>query len=427
MFVLATTDPRDIPATVLSRVQRFDFRPIAPDVLASALERILVEEKIPFDAAALPAVVRAAEGSLRDALSLLDTAIAYGDGRLDAGYHRRSSSGTTAPAEVRGPSRRPCVAHDTGPALEAIDRAAREGEDLHAFIRDVIELLRRALVLKAAPTTKLADLTHDRGQRAAQARRAAALDEMLYILRALARRRRDHARVAASARRAGDRDRARHAPPGAAGARRGAASRGRGGGQRLRQASAYGASAPARVQESSARPRAAHAAPRAPTSRRSRSRAAPTSAGPGAASAAAAESQPPAPAAPPVELAARDGNLEAGWQRASTEDRDAQAHRCWVPCSPVPGPAASGTASVTLVLTGNHFHRELLADTANREVVAQAVRRRSPGPSGSRVIAKRREHRRWARASHPAVQAAMAEFQGEVVAVRARSPEGEGQ
>ncbi|HMH53870.1 MAG TPA: DNA polymerase III subunit gamma/tau, partial [Candidatus Acidoferrum sp.] len=73
VFVLATTDPRDIPATVLSRVQRFDFRPIAPDALVASLTRILEEERVKFDAASLPIVARAAEGSLRDALSLLDT------------------------------------------------------------------------------------------------------------------------------------------------------------------------------------------------------------------------------------------------------------------------------------------------------------------------------------------------------------------
>src|SRR5205814_2953707 len=81
VFVLATTDPRDIPATVLSRVQRFDFRPIGPDVLAASLQAILEKETIPFEPAAVPTIVRAAEGSLRDALSLLDTAIAYGNGR----------------------------------------------------------------------------------------------------------------------------------------------------------------------------------------------------------------------------------------------------------------------------------------------------------------------------------------------------------
>src|SRR5205814_6234992 len=49
VFILATTDPRDMPATVLSRVQRFDFRPIAPDALTATLERILREEAIPFE------------------------------------------------------------------------------------------------------------------------------------------------------------------------------------------------------------------------------------------------------------------------------------------------------------------------------------------------------------------------------------------
>src|SRR3989442_449198 len=51
VFILATTDPRDIPATVLSRVQRFDFRPIAPDALPSTLARLLTDEKIPFEPA----------------------------------------------------------------------------------------------------------------------------------------------------------------------------------------------------------------------------------------------------------------------------------------------------------------------------------------------------------------------------------------
>src|SRR5882672_11297798 len=100
VFVLATTDPRDIPPTVLSRVQRFDFRPIAPDVLRASLERILTEEHVAFDAASLPIVARAAEGSLRDALSLLDTAIAYGGGQLEADTTAKLL-GATAPEAVR--------------------------------------------------------------------------------------------------------------------------------------------------------------------------------------------------------------------------------------------------------------------------------------------------------------------------------------
>src|SRR5687768_8472688 len=182
VFILATTDPRDIPATVLSRVQRFEFRPIAPDALATTLERILTEEKIPFEAAALPAVVRAAEGSLRDALSLLDTAIAYGNGRLEA-ETTAGLLGTTAPAEVRAFATA-LITHETAPALEAIDRATHDGEDLHAFTRDVVELLRRALVLKAAPTTKLADVTHTESNELRKLGEGVSVDELLYIMRA---------------------------------------------------------------------------------------------------------------------------------------------------------------------------------------------------------------------------------------------------
>ena len=101
VFVLATTDPKKIPATVLSRCQRFDFRPITPEQLTESLTRILQQEGVPFEPGALPVLIRAAEGSLRDALSLLDTAIAYGEGKLDeAGVARLL--GSSSPVHVRG-------------------------------------------------------------------------------------------------------------------------------------------------------------------------------------------------------------------------------------------------------------------------------------------------------------------------------------
>src|SRR5215472_13518542 len=164
VFVLATTDPRDIPPTVLSRVQRFDFRPIAPDALRASLEHILNEEKIKFESAALPVIVRAAEGSLRDALSLLDTAIAYGEGRLEAETTAKLL-GATAPVTVRAFATA-VVGHDTAAALEAI------------------EILRLALVLKAAPNAKPADLTHTEGNELRKLGEGTSLDEILYVLRA---------------------------------------------------------------------------------------------------------------------------------------------------------------------------------------------------------------------------------------------------
>src|SRR5262249_2245894 len=101
VFVLATTVPRRIPATVLSRCQRFDFRPIPPEQLTGTLTEILTKEGVPFEPGALPLLVRAAEGSLRDALSLLDTALAYGGGALDEASVARLL-GSSSPVHVRG-------------------------------------------------------------------------------------------------------------------------------------------------------------------------------------------------------------------------------------------------------------------------------------------------------------------------------------
>jgi hypothetical protein len=80
---------------------------------------------------------------------------------------------------------------------------------------------------------------------------------------------------------------------------------------------------------------------------------------------------------------------------------------------------------LTIVLHGNHFHREMLADAANRELVLQAVRRCVAGAERINVVSG--GDGPGTVSAHPAVQAAIAEFQGEVVAVRTRPPEGEGQ
>jgi DNA polymerase III subunit gamma/tau len=414
VFILATTDPRDIPATVLSRVQRFDFRPIAPDALATTLERILTEEKIPFDAAALPAVVRAAEGSLRDALSLLDTAIAYGNGRLEA-ETTAGLLGTTAPAEVRAFATA-LIAHETAPALEAIDRAARDGEDLHAFTRDVVELLRRALVLKAAPTTKLADVTHTEGNELRKLGEGVNLDELLYILRAFldadaVMRESPHPRVELEM--ATVRATRRPVPK----ALDEILQRVDEATQRLRQAGAP-SPPPARPQENLPRAETPAARPAvAPTRVAAAERPAP----------AVVESTTKGPA--PVERPAKSsvavaaGDVASVWQRVVDEVMRRKPTLGAVLAQSKQGALRDG--ELTLVLSGNHFHREMLADGANREVVLQALRRQIPGVERFRVSAE--DDGGGGVATHPAVQAAVAEFQGEVVAVRPRSPEGEGQ
>ena len=82
-FVLATTDPQKVPATVLSRCLQFNLRPMAPETILEHLVEVLGLEHVPAEPQALRLLARAARGSMRDALSLADQAIAFGSGQLD--------------------------------------------------------------------------------------------------------------------------------------------------------------------------------------------------------------------------------------------------------------------------------------------------------------------------------------------------------
>jgi len=81
-FILATTDPQKVPVTVLSRCLQFNLKQMPPEVIGERLSYVLKEEGIAFEAAALPLIARAAQGSMRDSLSLLDQAIAFGAGKV---------------------------------------------------------------------------------------------------------------------------------------------------------------------------------------------------------------------------------------------------------------------------------------------------------------------------------------------------------
>jgi DNA polymerase III subunit gamma/tau len=415
VMILATTDPRELPATILSRVQRFDFRPISPDLLATALEGILHKEKIAFEPGALPAIVRASEGSLRDALSLLDTAIAYGNGRLAADT-TAALLGTTTPAEVRAFAAA-LLAHESTPALEAIDRAASEGEDLGAFTRDVIELLRRALVLKAAPATKLADVPHVEANELRALGEAASLDDLLYVLRAFldadaAMRESPHPRVELEI--ATVRATRRPEPR----ALQDVLRRVEEAEARLRQQS-VAAPAPVRAQESllvGIEPPARVAPePRRMTAPAERPPAPPVAAAPSAARAPSA-----GPGAAPAPIASED--VATGWQRVVDEVMRKKPTLGAVLAQT--RPAGMRDRELLVVLTGNHFHREMLADSANRDLVAQALRRHVAGAERFGVVTEDEGGGGGGATEHPAVQAAVAEFQGEVVAVRPRLPEG---
>ncbi len=88
-FVLATTDPQKVPVTVLSRCLQFNLRPMAPETIREHLQKVLHAENVPADTPSLTLLARAARGSMRDALSLTDQAIAFGAGRLEEAVVRQ--------------------------------------------------------------------------------------------------------------------------------------------------------------------------------------------------------------------------------------------------------------------------------------------------------------------------------------------------
>jgi DNA polymerase-3 subunit gamma/tau len=183
VFVLATTEPRRLPATILSRCQRFDFRPIGPAEIHAGLAKILEDERAAgggsqVEAAALALIARAADGSLRDALSLLDTALAYGQGEVSVAAVREllGKAGSAAARELATA----LVRRDAGGALGRIEAAAAEGQDLGLLCQDAMEILRRALLDRVAPGV-VADLDPEEIARQAELQAEGAEDLLLLV------------------------------------------------------------------------------------------------------------------------------------------------------------------------------------------------------------------------------------------------------
>lgn len=397
VFVLATTQPQGLPLTVVSRCQRFDFKPIPPELLSASLERILQEEKVAFDPSALPLLVRSAEGSLRDALSLLDTALAYGGGRLEADSLAHLL-GASAPAQVRlfvGA----LVTRDGALVLEAIDRAAREGEDLAFLCRETVEALRRLLLLKIAPRLSPPDLTATEAEEFRTRAAQLSEEELLFVLKGFVEaeaelRRSPHPRVeleiaAVKA--------TRRPLPVAIESVLAKVEEAEG---RLRQMALMGGGAlaapPGPIQESLIPPEPGPRPASAALPSRQPAKSSSSSAG---------------PAAP---------GLDAGWRQVVLDVLGRKPSLGAVLDQSTPVTLAEGTLTVALV--GNHFHKELLADRANHELVTEAVQRHIP--AAKRIEISMGAGQAAGAQGHPAVQAALSVFEGEVVAVRARPEEG---
>ena len=184
VFILATTEPQKLPATILSRCQRFDFHRISIDVIVERLTVVLGGIGRTASREALTEIARAAEGAMRDALSLLDVCLSYTDGEVSARLARdvlgtagRSAMFDFADALIDG---------DAGAALSQIDQVMRRGSDAQVFIRDTVAHL-RGILLAGAVGEGIAELMEitpeDAARFAAQSKRVGpeALNRMLEL------------------------------------------------------------------------------------------------------------------------------------------------------------------------------------------------------------------------------------------------------
>lgn len=153
-FLLATTDPQKLPATILSRCLQFHLSQMPVEQISQHLAYILQQENVPFDESALPLIGKAADGSMRDALSLLDQCIAFGNNSVHEA-DVRALLGTIEPTALfeilHALSQR-----DGASVLQSIEKMQHDGIDFSQALADLLGLLHQVSVRQIVPDTAVA-------------------------------------------------------------------------------------------------------------------------------------------------------------------------------------------------------------------------------------------------------------------------------
>ena len=157
LFILATTELHKVPATILSRCQRFSFRRISQEDIATRLQYVAYQENIDLDDAAAKVLARLADGGMRDGLSLLDQCASATVGELSA--QRVYECLGIAGEQLCGELMSHIAAHNTRKALELFNRLYSDGKDLGALLDELACLCRDLLILKTAPDAAIGMLS----------------------------------------------------------------------------------------------------------------------------------------------------------------------------------------------------------------------------------------------------------------------------
>jgi DNA polymerase-3 subunit gamma/tau len=147
VFVLATTEPQKVMATIVDRCQRFDFQRPSLEQIAEVVRRVSAAEKIEIDDGAIALISRSASGSFRDALGTLDQLVSFGGETVSTDEVVELLG--AADAELLFDTTDALANGDAKAALEAVERLARSGRDPGQFARDLIAHLRQLLVARA--------------------------------------------------------------------------------------------------------------------------------------------------------------------------------------------------------------------------------------------------------------------------------------
>ncbi len=148
-FILATTDPQKLPATILSRCLQFSLKNMTPERVVEHLSHVLGAENVPFEDDALWLLGRAADGSMRDAMSLTDQAIAFGEGKVLAA-DVRAMLGTLDHGQVYGVLQA-LLEGDARALLEAVRHLAEQGPDWNGVLAEMLNVLHRVAIAQALP------------------------------------------------------------------------------------------------------------------------------------------------------------------------------------------------------------------------------------------------------------------------------------
>jgi DNA polymerase-3 subunit gamma/tau len=177
-FLLATTDPQKLPVTVLSRCLKFNLKRLLPEQISGQMRHILGAENIPYEDAAIAELARGADGSLRDGLSLLDQAIAYGGGSLHVD-DVRAMLGSVARGQVLGLLQ--ALAEGSGEALMAeCARIASFSPDFGGVLDDLASVLHRLQLIQLVPGYRPEQDSSDDAALVALAQQLAPEDVQLY-------------------------------------------------------------------------------------------------------------------------------------------------------------------------------------------------------------------------------------------------------